>query len=499
MANDEISESDSESHCSSVASIGSSMYAVPANLLETIFQRLNASDLCSVASCSRWLRDATNRDSLWRTLCQSRGWEHYGTTTDLAKIASYGPSEQGTGASEAVHDRGVTFQNDRIVTDGNAAGLTSTCRWKCVYMRAYHLHSNWTRNLSHFKELDSGMYPSLLSQNLVVDGDLLALCTSYETVHVFDIRKGTLECVIREDLANMNGALKIKDAIVVVFCSNGIIRSFDVRTGQMLQVMEQRRQRRIKSSFFDGEFVVLISTQDWFSIGRRNICYINVWGVQDGKRRLLTMDEPTGNGGFYALDYRNKLLAAVHSDNIIRVWDAKSGKCLHELECREIACSVKLGDNVIVGFSADHNNAKCVIHIWNLDTGEYQKEISCPCANRWDPYLTNNLIMILEHGRVHDLMFAYDLRGRSVTKKPLKELIIIPTFNEGNGSKFFFSRIYSDKRQTKEFLFEASSSRLVRLLTFKRDLGDAGIIWMDEIRLIRYNLRDKILLIHHYW
>ncbi|XP_038064745.1 uncharacterized protein LOC119735124 [Patiria miniata] len=501
MATNEISESDSDSLCSSLASLGSSMYAVPNNLLQIIFRRLSASDLCHVACCSRWLRDATNQDSLWRPLCQSRGWEHYGTTTDLAKIASYGPSKQATGATEASHCS-VTFQNDRIVTDDNTAGLTSTCRWKSAYMRAYHLNRNWATNCSNVKELDINMYRphDVFSDQAFVDGDLLAMRTSDKTVHVFDIRKDTLECVIREDAPNKRGIIKIKDGVAVVSCSSGTVRAFDARTGQMLQVMETAGQGEFISSFFDGELVI-VSTYDIWRYVRRDSRYIYVWGVQDGRRRLLTMDDATEIDGWREIDYRNKLLAAAHSDNYIRVWDARSGERLHKLKCPQGAFGVKLGDNVIVGFSADQNNALMnIICIFSLDTGECQKEISFLSANTWDPYLTNSLIMIVKKGRVFNSMFAYDLRGISVTRKTLKGSILHPTYTDhDNGSKFSFSVFDEEERRYKEFIFEATPMGLLRLGAFSRDLRDVEIIWMDEIRMLRYDTRHKRLLIHHYW
>ncbi|XP_038065073.1 uncharacterized protein LOC119735447 [Patiria miniata] len=158
-AADNSSEGDTKGQCAADASTGSPIYAVPNDLIPTILQHLSAADLCHVASCCRWLRILANQDSLWRHLCQSRGWEHYGTTTDLAKIASYGPSKQATGATRSGH-YSVTFQEDRIVTDDNTAGLTSTCRWKGVYMRAYHLDRNWSTNHSHECKIKFKLYSS---------------------------------------------------------------------------------------------------------------------------------------------------------------------------------------------------------------------------------------------------------------------------------------------------------------------------------------------------
>ncbi|XP_038065033.1 uncharacterized protein LOC119735405 [Patiria miniata] len=324
------------------------------------------------------------------------------------------------------------------------------------------------------------------------------MCTSSETVHVFDIRKETHQCVIRTTLANSMGMIKIKDGVMGAGCLDGRVRVFDARTGQMLHVTEECWPGNIKSLFFDGELIIA-STHERASFFTES-CYIHLWGVPDGKRRRLTMDDATGDDRRCDFDYRNKLLAAAHSNNYIHVWDASSGKRLHKLKYFGEKSQVRLGDNVVVGFSADRNSDMYVISIWSLDTGECQKETSFLCVRRWTPYLVNNLIIIHEHldTRSSSVMFAFDLLGTLVTKNTMIKSKYYQT--GGNGSKCsFYVLIGQDKRYYKEAIFEATASGLVRLFDVDPDQSHGEIIWMDEIRIIRYAGLHSRLFIHHFW
>ncbi|XP_038064775.1 F-box/WD repeat-containing protein 7-like [Patiria miniata] len=500
MADCGISGSDIMCESTTAASSGSLLYAVPDDIMQTILQHLRASDLCHVASCCRWLRDATNQDSLWRPLCQSRGWEHYGTTTDLAKIASYGPSEQqATGANEASHCS-VTFQNDRIVTDDNTAGLTSTCRWKGVYMRADHLDKNWATNRFHFKQIpfdeEKGRCPD--SNTVFVDGDLLAIYTFCKTIQVFDIRKENLQCVI--PFIKSAGEIKFKDGVIVVPCFDGMAYACNARTGQTLQTMEGNWGRSIVSLFFDGELVITrVPRCDW--INSKKFRDINVWCVKDGQLKcILTADPTDGDYVCYNMDYRDKIVAAAYDDDYIRVWDAKSGKCLHKLKCPGKYSDVKLGDNVIVGFSTKDDTC---VSIWSQNTGECQQVI--PLANTYcHPQVVNNLILLeplteLEYQHigiylsVHPVK-AYNLRGKLVTEVWRKVFEVT-----GNGSKHPFyltdQPVEGRLRSSKGVICNATPNGLVPLC----NACATNMIWIDDIRMVSYDDEERRLIFHHYW
>ncbi|XP_038064781.1 F-box/WD repeat-containing protein 7-like [Patiria miniata] len=478
------------------ASSGSLIYAVPDDLIQTVLQHLSATDLCHVASCCRWLRDATNQDSLWLPLCQSKGWKHYGTTTDLAKIPSYGPSEQ-------AGDDSATFQNDRIVTDDNTAGLTSTCRWKGVYMRAHHLDRNWATNCSHFKEchFDLQDKPRTDLRTHSVDGDLLAMYNFNQTIHVYDIRNQTLQCVINS-ACNLY-AIKFTDGVIVVPCDNGRVDAFDARTGQTLQTIEGNWGHNTVSLFFDGELVLTcVHTSDTERTMSTDIC---VWCVEDGLlQRIITVDHTDDVCVYYTgkLDYRDKMLAAVCNDDHIHVWDARSGECLHQLECPRKQTKVQLGDNVIFGFSTKGD--VCVTSIWSQETGDCQKVIDLhvglptPYIGEYYTEIINNLILLEIKINVLDVRSSvktYNLLGEFVNDAQLE-------YNDGdvkgNGSKGLFN-LFVETRMGREdwkgVVFNATPTGLVRLF----DAGPFEIIWLDEIRMILFDHKENKLSIHHYW
>ncbi|XP_038065116.1 uncharacterized protein LOC119735483 [Patiria miniata] len=521
MADSRIPGSNSMCECSTAASTAPLIYAIPDDLIKTILQRLGASDLCHVASCCRWLRDATNQDSLWRPLCQSKGWEHYGTTTDLAKIASYGPSEQAADASEAGDDS-VTFQKDRIVTDDNTAGLTSTCRWKGVYMRAYHLDRNWATNSSYSNTfyLDVEKNPNPQHRIVLVDGDLLSLHNFEEAIQVFDIRKKTLQCVI--PTIKPAGLGKFKDGVIVVPFESGVACAFEARTGKLLQTIDGKWRYERVLLFFDGELVITY-VRTFRGVDSKKFRNIYVWCVKDGKlRRILKLDPTDDVGVCYNVDYRDRMVAAALDDDYIRVWDVRSGECLHKLKCPGKNSKVQLVDNVIVGFST--NGDVCVTSIWSQDTGECQKMINVGLTDRgmrgYTAEMVNNLILMQFSTRcctAISSVYAYNLNGELVTKVERNFYAM-----KGNGRKRLFYQLHeseegkgsgddglsvtcemklteeSSRREyesRKRVIFNITPIGLVPLF----DASPAQLIGIDEIRMILCDNKEHRILIHHYW
>ncbi|XP_038066121.1 F-box/WD repeat-containing protein 7-like [Patiria miniata] len=512
MADRRISGSDNMCESTTAASTGPLIYAVPDVLITTILQHLSASDLCHVASCCRWLRDATNQDSLWLPLCQSRGWERYGTSTDLAKIASFGPSKQAADDSAAGDDI-VTFQEDRIVTYENTAGLTSTCRWKGVYMRANHLEKNWATNCSYLKAFDLDVEESPRHRTAhhersraVVDGDLLAIQSVSKEIHVYDIRNNTLQCVIPS--IETAGLFKFRDGVIVVPFQSGVACAFDASTGKLLQTIDGNWRRDAVSLLFDGELVItyVLTFNGKYSDKFRAIY---VWCVKDGKLiRILTVDPTGGDCVCYNMDYRDKMVAAAFEGDCIRVWDAKSGECVHTLKCPGEKSEVQLGDNVIVGFSTKGD--ECVTTIWSQDTGECQKVIHVglpvPISHfrkhmlsGYNAELINSLILLKFDPMCCNpirSVYAHNLRGEFIT-----QLMSDTYVEKGNGSKRLFyvndppPKGEGQKTQNR-VIFNVTPNGLVKL--FDVDSSNQ-IIWIDDIRMITCDNKEGILLVHHYW
>ncbi|XP_038065837.1 uncharacterized protein LOC119735945 [Patiria miniata] len=502
-ASNEVSANSSEDQCTTVAPSGSSIYCVPDDLLQNIFQHLSASDLCNLASCCRWLRDATNQDSFWLPLCQSRGWELYGTTTDLAKIASYGPSEEATGASEA-SDCSVTFQNDRIVTDDNTAGLTSTCRWKGVYMRAYHLDRNWATNRSHFKDIAwKELKPYC---KVVIDGDLMAICLGQYDIFVYDFRTVTLKCII----SGLDDTCKLKDGVVVVAGLDDVVRAYDAETGQELKMPGRCKRGSISPLFFDGE--LFITCHGGY---RADNTRFEVWHIKDGLQHILT-DISLNGYPIQHWDYRDGMLVAAH-DNSNVVWDARSGECLHKLTCGGRP-SVKLGQNVIVCVSLNQDIGMWLLNIWSQDTGECQQVIPLSDFNSPHPLLINNLIIVRdESGQGENLQRSgypvkviYDLNGKLVMEEIATKLgrcmLAVCNYQE---FRYMYSvthhrpyaTAYLKDGSRKAYIFSATPNGFVRLFALDPEAraSTLSLIWMDEIRMIIFDRRKCSLLIHHYW
>jgi WD40 repeat protein len=93
----------------------------------------------------------------------------------------------------------------------------------------------------------------------------------------------------------------------------------------------------------------------------------NVWGVFDiASHRLLAGYEPPGDPGDIRFSLRGRLLVVVDGDDMLRVFDAYSGTCLHTLALDSGIClRPKLSPS---GKLASLHNGK-EVQVWHLESG----------------------------------------------------------------------------------------------------------------------------------
>ncbi|XP_038064776.1 uncharacterized protein LOC119735146 [Patiria miniata] len=377
-------------------------------------------------------------------------------------------------------------------------------------MRAYHLDRNWATNCFHSKGFTLGWKkPNDYHRIVRVDGDLLAIDNEFTTpqsIKVYDIRRRTLQCVIapvESTIAPVAGGIKFTDGVIVVPCLGGVACAFDARTGKLLQKIDLHLGSRYMLLFFDGELVITYECAANKRENNEKFCDIYVSCVKDGQlQRTLTVDLTDGvKVCYYNVDYRDKMVAAVYNDDYIRVWDARSGECLHQLKCPGEESKVKLGDNVIVGFSKAFDMEVCDIIIWSQDTGECQKVIREVPSHRYVrpyAYVLNNLIIYYDQisgpGDHFYFMYVYNLRKESGMEKV--HHCGDPRRNETKSVYIVLEEPeYRCEKAWPSAVCNATPNGLVRLF----DAGTNHIIWIDDIRMILIDNKKHKLRVHHYW
>ncbi|XP_038066770.1 probable E3 ubiquitin ligase complex SCF subunit sconB [Patiria miniata] len=247
---------------------------LPPELLELIIlPHLTAADLCRMALCSREWRCVVNQDWQWRYFCRRKGWEHYCTVTDLSKEKPYRCSMATGSTCQAgeEHDK-ISFPIESIISKKNRLGLQATCKWKEIYMKARHLEKNWTEGRHHVSFFVGGY---IYYRGLDFDRDCLVICQPQKRprIDVWDLKEATLLHQVLVDVGPQS-ELKIKRGIIVVGCTDLVLRTFDAKTGQALQVMRSifNTASRYYELFFDGEIVV----------GVKSLADVEVWNVLNG-------------------------------------------------------------------------------------------------------------------------------------------------------------------------------------------------------------------------
>ncbi|XP_038052526.1 F-box/WD repeat-containing protein 7-like [Patiria miniata] len=377
-----------------------------------ILNDMTVKDLCHVALCNRSWREAANQDALWRPLCQEKGWERYGTVQDICKEVPFKPTLQ---EQEMGEGGAPTFPVDAVVTGSDWPQLVTTCKWKEVYMKAKHLEENWNKNRFFVATLQFGLKgirpkkgpayyqdydpeePSDLDEdevymsdsneydsddafartrdkpsvcNLAGEGDSLVAGINKSTLQIWDVSHGERQHVIDAYISNRPEALKMKSGVIAAGYGDGSIRTYSAQTGEQLQVMSERHRLTVSRLFFDGDTIVSAATPEGVRYRRFSDNDIWVWNAADGARRCILK-----SGSILAgLDYKDKIIAGMYNGNLLRIWEARSGACLHEIDSGILVpISCHLGDGMVIGVSTDF-----VVKVWNLESGKCVKTFAVP-------------------------------------------------------------------------------------------------------------------------
>ncbi|XP_038045005.1 F-box/WD repeat-containing protein 7-like [Patiria miniata] len=333
---------------------------LPQEIKEHIFRHLTATDLCHVALCNRILREAANRDTIWRPLCRKKGWERYGTICDLCKEPPFEPTSQ----DEKTGVGGVpTFPGDAVVTGSDWPGLVDTCKWKEVYMKACHLEENWRNH--RFYTTSLALWSSG-GDSMACEGECLAVGSDDGTLEIWDLAGAKRHPRIEHEISliDTSDTLKMKDGIIAAGCSDGKIRTYSAQTGKQLQVMSGHRLA-VSRLFLDGDSVVSVAHPQFPVYEVYEDSDIRVWSAANGASLCILQSGHEATRLLH-LDYKDKIVAGAYSDNKICIWDARNGSCMQQIVCdMEHLASCNLGDGIVIGTFKDF-----LVKIWELQYGE---------------------------------------------------------------------------------------------------------------------------------
>ncbi|XP_038059499.1 F-box/WD repeat-containing protein 7-like [Patiria miniata] len=497
---------------------------LPNELVEKVFGYLTVDDLCHVTLCGRSWRESANQDALWRPFCRWKGWEHYGTMSDLCKEVPLKPNspEQKTGEGGA-----PTFPVDAVVTGSDWPGLVDTCKWKEVYMKARHLEGNWRNNRYHVSSFEFGSAgyrewlfeyigpgPEPLVCNMAGEGDCLAVGISIGTMQIWDVSNCKRRHLIQVNVSEAPDALKMKDGIIAAGCKDGKIRTFSAQTGEQLQVMSGHRLPVLRL-FFDGNTIVSTAYKEY----RKNEVYadsdIRVWSAADGCCRYNLQSGSVGRR-LDDLDYKDKIVAGAYNDKTIRVWNADSGSRIQQftVQARDLL-SCHLGDGIVIG-AYDGN----VVMVWSLESGDCIKTFDVPgnysekygkLLDRARSYTFNGALLLSTSCNNH--MRLLDLNGKFLGDSR-------PYSNEFNFEPIVFrgnKLVAADLSGGANHLWSVDQDGFHYIKEVRRIMFDDevtvrySVAWMSETKLAFVTYVDfesfeqgiteqiPIIIVHHYW
>ncbi|XP_063957833.1 F-box/WD repeat-containing protein 7-like isoform X1 [Lytechinus pictus] len=331
---------------------------LPPELIDRIFSYLSVTDLCEVAKCNARWRECANSDVLWFYHCQRRGWLHYGTIHDLCQERPFSPNQK------SIANTSPTFTFDSIINGAGITGggsgsdkkssLQSTCRWKEIYMRAYHLSLNWA--LGRYKVLPALRRHRETVTCMDAEGILLVSGSRDRTVRVWNIF--TSECInVIDAHTGAVTCLKMKNGLIVTGCSDRLLRVFEIGSGKCLKSLEGHTGS-VDHVCFQHDFIISASSDR----------SVRVWSWPDGCCRHVLRGH---SDDIQHLDVNREKAVTTSWDTTVRVWDIHSGICLHVLHGHtEGVMCCKFDDKIIVSGGGEGH-----IKIWDTHVGVCTKTL----------------------------------------------------------------------------------------------------------------------------
>ena len=179
-----------------------------------------------------------------------------------------------------------------------------------------------------------------------------------------------------EDMQGVNCIAVLSDKHFVTSTKNGILGVWDLNKAEPIRIFNKHTQYEFKIVYK----IIPVSATAFISCGQNGMIYL--WDIHQNKNQewdepLMTFEDHTTTKGaavHEALFLKEKnLLATGCSDKTLRIWDVKTGKCLHTAIAftHDVGFMATFAANLIVSTSnntnASENNADNDIKLWRLE------------------------------------------------------------------------------------------------------------------------------------
>lgn len=207
-----------------------------------------------------------------------------------------------------------------------------------------------------------------------LDGRYIATASVDKTARLWDVATGKS---VKEFIGHTGGIFDLKISpdghFLLTASADTTARLWEIQSGTEPQHVKTCGLCGGLSGAFgvvtlspDGQFTVTNSD----SAGERREKDLSIWNTQTGGLRTFTPELTVGTStlSVFALSPDNRLLLGGGDDGVLRLWDLKSGKLLHQLKGHSAAIrsGVFSGSRLLLLTGSDDNTAR----LWDAQSGK---------------------------------------------------------------------------------------------------------------------------------
>lgn len=199
----------------------------------------------------------------------------------------------------------------------------------------------------------------ILCVALLPNGDLIS-GSSDKTLRIWDVSNGRCKRVLKGHTGIVNCVTILSRRLCASGSGDSTIRIWDYVSGKCIRVLDGHTK---------AVTCISVLPEIGFVSGSEDLC-IRIWNLSKAECRVINSNHLESvskitvlpNGQFISMGG-----AVLADDYLLRIWDSKTGKCLHVLQGHtgKITCMALLADNRCISGSWDET-----LRIWDTATGQ---------------------------------------------------------------------------------------------------------------------------------